>query len=215
MTHQPPAWNGETAHWPRLAHHPATRDETDGATHGATDGATRLDMAAMTGPGAVAEPTVALQQPLRTVPAPDVKPIPRPRIQPLPDAVKPSGRDTRALDGEDRLEPQDFVSRVLADQHELNLAHQAAMMPRLRKVMGWNPAKPPSLREEAEARVRTAQREAERKLAHERRMDRLAEARSIVGLVCLIAVFALIVGMGYVGFMIVTGHYAWAPVKVT
>jgi hypothetical protein len=81
-------------------------------------------------------------------------------------------------------------------------------------VLGWDPIKPPSLREEAEGRVRAAQREAERKLAHERRMDRLAETRSVVALLCLLGVFLLIVGMGWVGFEILTGAYQWAPTKV-
>jgi hypothetical protein len=216
-----------TQHYPRvpsrarLQHHPAAND-------GEAAEATRLDLDALSSGGALAEPTRPVPVVERVSPPPVVKPIPQARRR---EADREASREI--VPGEEaRLHPDDFIATVLGQQHELNAAHQAARLAdrqsaqdRLREraarrgrgmrgVLGWDPIKPPSLREEAEGRVRAAQREAERKLAHERRMDRLAETRSVVALLCLLGVFLLIVGMGWVGFEILTGAYQWAPTKV-
>lgn len=185
---------------------------------------TRLDLQRAFDGDAVAEPTQpvpAVPMPQRKTPPPDVKPIPRQAVRQGLTTAGPGPVTEPADPDESRLTAADLVNRVLDEQHNLNVAGSQRLdaLAGVRRVglggvFGWRPLTGPSVQEVAAARQRAADREARRKHAHAEHMDRLEAARAYVKLAILVGLFVLVVAAGYEAFMIITGHYAWAPTRV-
>jgi len=162
---------------------------------------TRLDLGTMSAGGALAEPTTALPAvPVqRAAPPPAVKAIPpyAPRTPYRPGASVVSSQP--AIVGDLEAAPSAPAWRPRGG-------------PRMRGIFGWVPTAPPSLREAAEARVRIAEREQQRKLRHARHLDTLEVARAYLGVTVLVALLVLVGAMAFVAFGILSGWYTWSPV---
>jgi len=206
----PFAWSSR----PRLQHHPIPR--ADGAPSGTpVPGETRLDLGDLSRRDAVAAPTVV------------VKPIPAARRRAAQEerggyeACKTRmAADADGTDG--AVQAAALINRVLDEQAELNArgADRLDALTRVRRVgpgglWGWKPLQAPNVHEVAAARQKAADREESRRHAHARHVDRLEICRAYAKLAILLALFLLVVGAGWIGFMILTGHYAWTPTRVS
>ena len=196
---------------------------------------TRLDLDAMSSGGALAEPTIAL-------PAVQAAELPTWMTQARVPADVPAADPLAAgIFGArpalvERTEPQPVVKAipthaprtpyrpgapVVSSQPaivgDLEAAPSAPAWrprggPRMRGIFGWVPTAPPSLREAAEARVRVAEREQQRKLRHARHVDALEVVRAYLGVTVLIALLVLVGAMAVIAFGILSGWYTWSPV---
>lgn len=68
-------------------------------------------------------------------------------------------------------------------------------------------AKALTLREAAEQR-------AVARLRHERHMEHLETVKAYIGVACMIGLLLLVIAMGVVAFMILSGQMTWAPTRV-
>lgn len=129
-----------------------------------------------------------------------------------PPVVSPPGTVAPARDAESQMT---MVERVLDEQHTLNTAASKRVdrfLNRRRAGGQPEPARPRALRDVAAERA--ARREAEelRHARHQRRMDIHEEIRAVLGWLCILAVFVIMVMVGVFAFKIGMGDYVWGPI---
>jgi hypothetical protein len=133
-----------------------------------------------------------IPEPTRVVPAPPVSPIGAHTVG-AAAVTPPHGTPVVA------------TLNALLDDRDASVAAGMIRYNRPRRVWRNRPIR--SVREEAAVRAAA-------KARHERRLERLELIRSVLATLCLGVLFLLIVAMGVVAYMILSGQMAWAPTRV-
>jgi hypothetical protein len=133
--------------------------------------------------------------------APATETFPRPRLRAVdePTRLDAPGTHTRGAPA--------AVEKLNAVLDERDRREQAAATVTPGGVFRRRTRKALTVRQHAERR-------ALQKLRHERRIEHLETARSVMALLCLVGLFLLVVAMGVVCFMILAGYMTWTPTRV-
>lgn len=106
----------------------------------------------------------------------------------------------------------DLINRLLDEQgHRQAEQQHGVSLERLFRRRRL-PRPPLTVRDVAAAREARTERMAQHRDRHERHMNLLEAARGYLGIMCLTALFVLVVVLGFVAFGIIAGWFTWMPV---